>query len=221
MSPPPVPRHHGEQRGYKQQRHSYPRGPQRRRSARPRPHPSPRHAAHPQRKQERGKPNGLQQEIADERAEESHPVGHRPRRRRVRCRIPRGIRGMVGRQRAKEQNRDKRQHHPEKHVQGSAPRRREGNLYGLHRMNASPRFTPRNPVGRGLMRARERIPEQLSLSLHGGPKPAENPSGEPPALPGCRFPGGLGPPGTMAGNWNRQPWPRRPVRSMRCCWCDR
>ena len=59
---------------------------------------------------------------------------------------------MIGDKSEEKEDRDQRQHQPQKHVQGAAARRRKGNRNGLHERDASAPWPPRTdanePSGR-------------------------------------------------------------------------
>ncbi len=129
VQPAPMPRQQSKDSGQKDQGEHCTHPAQDRRAAGPRLHPGPAHAAQPNGQQKSRQAERLQQQIAQVRAKETDPV---PGRRGIRGRVQRGVRGVVGCQSEEKKKRDQNQHHPQKHVQGAAARRRQNNADGLH-----------------------------------------------------------------------------------------
>src|SRR5664279_2936569 len=75
---------------------------------------------------------------------------------------------MIRGKRQKNEQRNQRQHHPQKHVQGTASRGREGNLNRLDHRDASALLRLRNPVCVRAVRGGEKNPRAVSIIPGGG-----------------------------------------------------
>ena len=107
---------------------------QQRRAAGAGAHPGVADAAEPQGQEEGREAKCLEEEIAEIRTEGANPVVHGICAGGIADggRVQRGISGVVGGEREKNEERDQQQHKPQEQVQGAASRWRENNANGLH-----------------------------------------------------------------------------------------